>query len=341
LPAVGALSVFGAPASNAAVLAVRTVDRWPLPQFDVEADVASFVDGPRAARVTVVGAIEPAEAQALELQPGVPATVRWQLQRTAAGGELELAVLVVGDALPTDDRWRATLPPLPAPRIAVLADAEAGPYASVAADALAKEVSGTVVLAGPGIEVGLLLVDGGVAAVEPGRMRALCFGARLPGSPDPTPWLRPTVADWDRSSPLTAGLDLSELRIDCAFRETLPDGVPFLWAASAAGNREPLAVVCGDDQTASVHFAFRLQDSNLPLLPAFPQLLRRAFVRSHGAAASLGAVTPAPPTGEQDLQHRAAAPDRPLPPFGTPDRSLAPWCLLVGMCALLLRTLVR
>ena len=341
LPAAGALSVFGAPAANAAVLAVRTVDHWPLPQFEVEADVVLFADGPRPGTVSLAGAVAQAPEQAIELQPGVPATVRWPLQRTAAGGPLELRIAVAGDALPDDDSWRAVLPPLPAPRIAWLADADAGLFAEVAAKTLADEVSGSVVTAAPGVEVGLLLVDGGTVAVEPGRMRALCFGARPAGAPEPAPWLRPQVADWDRSSPLTAGLDLSELRIECAFRETLPPGVPFLWAATAAGAREPLAVVCGDEKLASVHFAFRLRDSNLPLLPACPQLLRRAFVRTYGAAATLGEVTPAPAPGEQDLQTRATGPDRALGPFGSPARSLAPWCLLLGLLALAVRTLVR
>jgi hypothetical protein len=41
---------------------------------------------------------------------------------------------------------------------------------------------------------------------------------------------------------------------------------------------EPLAVVRRHEGGASVHFAFALGESNLGLLPAFPSLLRRAFL---------------------------------------------------------------
>jgi hypothetical protein len=277
----------------------------------------------------------------VELQPRAVHTVSLELERLAKGGLLELRLVVAGDVLPDDDVWQVELPPLPAPRIAVLADAEAGPFAALAAKTLAQEVGGQVVPAGPGAEVGLLLVDGGNVAIAPGHVRSLCFGSQFDAQRVPVPWLEPQFADWDRGSPLTAGLDLSELRVHCAFRETLPAGKAFLWADQTLEGRVPLAVVAGDDNLASVHFAFRLQDSNLPLLSAFPQLLRRAFVRCYGAAAKLKVRSPATAPGEQDLERRAAGADRPLPPFGTPDRELAAWSLLLGLCALALRAFVR
>lgn len=341
LPTVGALSVFDARGPNAALLSVRTVDRWPLPQLSLEVTAQWFADAPREAELRVAGAVAAVSPQRATLTPGAPATFAFELERTAAGGALDLVLAMPGDVLSADDTWRASLPPLPAPRIAVLTDAEAGPYAAVAAQALAEEVAGTVVAPTAGTEVGMLLVDGGVLPIEPGRVRALCFGSRLDAAAEVQPWLQPRLADWDRSSPLCAGLDLSELRLDAAFRGTLPPGDPFLWALDGNGARVPLAVVADGGDTASVHFAFRLQDGNLPLLPAFPQLLRRAFVRCHGRAAQLQVGSPEPAVGEQDLRQAATAADRALPPFPAPDRDLAAACLLVGLLALALRAFVR
>ncbi|MBL8754808.1 MAG: hypothetical protein JNK15_16000, partial [Planctomycetes bacterium] len=114
----------------------------------------------------------------------------------------------------------------------------------------------------------------------------------------------------------------------------------FLWGDAAAG-REPLAVLCLGPECASVHFAFRLQDSNLPLLPAFPQLLRRAFVRAHGAKAAAVVRTVPAPAQEADLESAATGVDRPLPPFATESRDLGAWFLLGGLVCLCLRLWFR
>ena len=340
LPASGALSVLGSPVRNAAVLEVRLVDHWPLPELELEADFIACGDGALEATVGVAGAIDAVADSPLALQYGEVQTVRWSLRRVAAGGRLSVTVALAGDALAEDDRWTVQLPPLPAPRIAVLADEEAGPFAVVAAAALAAEVGGEVVPAAAGAEVGLLLVDGGEVALAPGRARALCFGSRYPGGGAAEPWLRPGALDWARDHPLTAGLDLSELQVEAASAETLPAGEPFLFG-ERAGERRPLAVVSGGDDLASVHFAFRLQDGNLPLLAAFPQLLRRSFVRCYGSAAAVVPLSAPPAAGEQDLWQRAAGRDRPLPALGTPDLDLGPWLILAGLLLLAVRAWLR
>lgn len=343
LPEVGARTWLPASGPNAAVLAVRLDDQWPLPVLALEIDVVAFAPAPARVGVVVRGAAHGAPLPPSSLPPGEVRTLRWNGERLAAGGELVVAVELAGDVLPADDAAVLRLPPLPAPRIAVLADAEAGPFAEAAATALAGEVGGEVVAAAAGRDVGLLLVDGGRVDLEPGRVRALTFGSELGAagaSGAPTPWPTPQVVDWDRSARLGAGLDLSELRVQRAWRGLLPSGEPFLWADDG-GERVPLAVVAGDAQRASVHFAFRLQDANLPLLAAFPQLLRRAFVRCYGAGAAAAAVTAPPATGEQDLRAPARGPDRPLPPFGGADHDLLPWCLLAGLAALAVRAFVR
>ena len=189
-----------------------------------------------------------------------------------------------------------TLPPLPAPRIAALAESDESNFATVAAATLAEEVGGEVVANTSDASVGMLLVDGGLVPLlsDDGRVakrRALTFGTRLADSVDAEVWRSPTPLDWSRSSPLTVGLDLSELRIDRAWRGILPRGEPFLWQQDG-DQRVPLGVLVDGGTTASMHLAFRLQDSNLPLLAAFPQLLRRAFVRSYGKPRP-GIVSPA------------------------------------------------
>lgn len=341
LPSVGALATFPNAGDNGALREVAVVDHWPLPQLSVRAAAIAFTAGARRGELRVRGAVVAPAAATLELVPGVPASATFDVARTAAGGELVVELHLADDVLPADGVFRATLPPLPAPRIAVLEGAEAGPFAAAAARALAEEVGGSVVAAAPGTEVGLLLVDGGIAQVAPGRVRALCFGSRSDTDVEVVPWLAPRDLEWDRAGALTAGLDLSELRVDRAFRGLLPAGEAFLWAGDGAGGRVPLAVVCAGADVASIHFAFRLQDSNLPLLAAFPQLLRRAFVRCHGRSAAIAVTTPPPAPTEQDLRTAATGPDRPLPPFRERDRDLAGACLFGALVLLALRTLVR
>jgi hypothetical protein len=341
LPTAGARTVLRAAGSNAAVLAVRLVDRWPLPALDLEVDVAAFVDAPAIAALRVSGAIAAPSERTVELAPSTVRTEAFALERLAAGGELAVRIELPGDVLAGDDVWRVELPPLPAPRIAVLADAEAGPFAAVAAEALAAEVGGSVVAAAGDQPVGVVLVEGGAIDLAPGAARAVTFGARMRGAAEATAWPTPVVADWDRHGALTRGLDLSELRLQRAWRGVLPAGEPFLWADDA-GVRTPLAVVvAGTGGMASVHFAFRLQDGNLPLLTAFPQLLRRAFVRSYGEGAAPRVRSEQPSAGERDLRVAAVGDDVALPPFATPERDLAPWCVLLALAAVALRAFVR
>ncbi|MFK7740181.1 MAG: hypothetical protein AB8H80_07645 [Planctomycetota bacterium] len=417
--------------ANAALVDVAIEDRWPLASLHLTVRLVAF-GADQAAQEPAEprdGAERDEQEVELELRVAgsgllgdevrrrvrvlagaVATTAGLDIERTAAGGALVVQLRMPGDRLPTDDVRRFELPPLPAPRIAVFAEGDAGPFAAVAAEALADEVAGEVIApeVAAGQAVGLLLVDGGAIPMVPGSVRALTFGSRLmavpaaagdsgagrravgnPGegdpatrnpatrnpatgnpatgnpaseNPAPEPWPAPQPIEWSRTSPLTRGLDLSELRLERAWLGLLPPagpGVePFLWADVGAGASLPLAcLVRGPRGVASVHFAFRLQDGNLPLLAAFPQLLRRAFVASYGEA---GAVLPAvrsgsvanavPPRGERDLRARsrpAAAgatsvlEPPPLGPFAQPPRPLARWFVLAGLIALGLRAWFR
>jgi hypothetical protein len=342
VPKTGALDVFDARGPNAAIVAVRVQDAWPLPSLQVAVDLVVHADEGVEVGLFARGAIDGGEERrVVDWRDSIATTVRLDLRRDAAGGELELRVALAGDVLSQDDARVVRLPPLPAPRIAVLADAEAGPFAAVAAKALADEVGGRVVPPTAGGEVGLLLVDGGAAEVEAGQVRAMTFGTRLADGPaEPEVWSAPAAIDWAREHALTRGLDLSELRVERAWRGLLPDGEPLLWSDEGA-QRTPLAVLVQGEGVASIHFAFRLQDGNLPLLAAFPQLLRRGFVRSYGDAATLVVEGDEPPAGELELRYAQPPQSRPLPRFGTAERSLARWCIVAGLLALGLRAFVR
>ena len=345
LPSVGALTYLDTRGNNAAIVAVRATDAWPLPALRLEVDVVAYVAQPASAELHAHGEITAPQQRSLQLAAGVVQTVTLDVQRTSKGGELVLELLLPLDRLPSDNRQVWTLPPLPVPRIAVLYEPDAATFAVAAADALAEEVGGSVVAVEAGVAAGLMLVDGGLlplldldGAVLP--RRAVTFGTRLAAEVSPAPWLLPAAIDWSRGSPLTLGLDLSELRIERAWRGILPAGEAFLWSQEGE-QREPLAVLVDQGSTASVHFACRLQDSNLPLLPAFPQLLRRAFVASYGMAATSLRSTPLPPASECDLLTAATGVDRDLGPFAEPPRDLARWFVLLGLLALGLRAFVR
>jgi len=342
-PPAGMVSTFGAPAADAAIVAVRLHDQWPLAQLQLEVDVVRTAPdgGATTGELTVEGAVAAVPPVPVNLPSGVLQTLPLVLTRAAAGGELRLRLSSSDDALPADDTFGCRLPPLPAPRIAVLAEAESGPAIHAAAAALAEELAGTVVEARAGEAAGLLLVEGGVAAVAPGKARALYFGTRDQNSAPPLAAANVAVIDWDRTDPLLAGLDLSELSVRTALRDALPPGKVLLWGQLPGGARQPLLVTVTGEQATSLHFAFRLQDSNLWLLPALPQLLHRALLAAHGQAP----IRPDPgnllDAGESDLRACATTEQGALPPFAAAGSSLAPWFLLAAMVALVLRGYVR
>ena len=175
--------------------------------------------------------------------------------------------------------------------------------------------------------------------MEPGRRRALYFGTR----PDSTAlqpqdlWRQPVVVDWDRSDPLTAGMDLSDLRIDDALSGILPEGKTLI-----QGERGALMVLVEGEERATIHTAFRMSDSNIGLLPAFPQLLRRSLSRAYGQPALPRPVLPRLLSLlESDLRGGEVRPgDRPLRAFGRPGRSLAVPLLILALLCLAVRVYV-
>jgi hypothetical protein len=342
LPGKGALTVLGTRRDNRAIVGVQVTDRWPLPELWLDVTVQDWSEQRSDSVFAVAGAVEAPGERPVTLAPGGREHVKLECKRTAAGGRLELQLRTPGDALPADDVWACELPPLPAPRIAVLCDAEAGPAVHAAAKTLAEEVAGSVVEASAG-EAAFLLAEGGRADLQPGAVRALSFGTQLRKEDRPAVWPEPTVVDWDRSDPLTAGLDLSELRIAQAWHGILPRGKVLITGQVSGGPTEPLLVLVEGSGIASLHAAFRLQDSNLPSLAALPQLLRRSLLRAYGQGAL---IKPDPHNldaagNESDLRQRGGGRDRPLPAFAMPGSNLTALCLVLALCLLALRSWLR
>jgi hypothetical protein len=207
-------------------------------------------------------------------------------------------------------------------------------WIEAAAQALAEDSGGRV--SRDAERAGFLLVEGGVFAQPGGSMRFVTFGTRPQASPlaREDVVMHPLLVDWDRNDSITAGLDLSELRVEtCLRRDFGGAGPPLLWAEHG-----PLAVVVDGPEHSSVHLSFRLADSNFAMLAAFPQFLRRCFARAYRSAPAAAAPGALLDAAESDLRERAAdAADRPLPAFGEEGRSLAAWLLVAALLLLAAR----
>jgi hypothetical protein len=339
VPRDGALRVFGAAAPNLAITACRIDDAWPLPEIVVRVTVQNF--GPaRAAAVQVVGAVEPLSARGLSLQADAVQEVEFTARR-ADGGTLSVQLRGAEggpwrDALGLDDAVDIAVPPPPRPQIALRSEGPVHPALDAAARTLAAECGGRVVSGDEVEQAGFLLLDGGRLAGVPQGVRMLSFGTALGG--DPTPTTGPSVVDWNRTDPVTAGLDLSELRVDAALRFGDELGVALI-----QGSEGPLGVAIPSRAGAcTVHLGFRLGESNLFKLAAFPQLVRRALARAYGPAGApvigAGAMLDAV---ESDLRGSPGpAVDRPLPEFDVPPQRLAVPLLVFALLLLAIRAYV-
>lgn len=339
VPAAQRVTVLGRAADNWAITAVDCDDHWPQPALQLAVTVRSFAAVPAHGHLQVSGPVQPFGGVDLDLLAGASHTFALQLQRDGTAGTLQVQLQMPGDALAADDVFTVALPPLPQPDIAVLADADADavPAVHVAASALAAELGGKVIEAKAGATASFQLIEGGVVTL-PQPFRGITFGTRAPSAPTSL-WPAPLVTDWDRQQPLLRGLDFSELAVQAAWHGILPEGRPLLYGVGPDGATEPLLVQSPDARGGALHFAFRLQDSNLALLPAFPQLLRRALLPAYGKVA----LQPAPlvPVGESDLRALPPPQDGALPAFAADGNSLAPWCLLLGLACLALRAWLR
>jgi hypothetical protein len=83
----------------------------------------------------------------------------------------------------------------------------------------------------------------------------------------------PKILDWDRSSPLMAGLDLSSLRIDRAMRVETDDRLQTLLESPDSG----LMYAFEQDGVRAIFMGFDLSRSDLPLRVAFPVMMSNIF----------------------------------------------------------------
>lgn len=360
-----ALAVVGVDRENAALIDVSVEDAWPLEAITVEGAVRGF--GAVADTRVVLRRRSPAPPDAApsawsqiaetQVRPTAAGTAfAFTFERGPRGGRIELRLEPASeagapDALELDDVVTFDLPDPPAPDVAVLADAESGPWVDQVADALVALGGGQRVDAGAGERAGFVVVDGGRIAALP--RRGLVFGTAVgeatgatgPGAGRDS-LTAPVLGQWDRGDPLLAGVDLSELRIDRA-RSDLPPGQPLLLSTAGV----PLAVAVerprpGTGPAPNIErtlvFGFRLADSNLPLLPALPQILLRAYRAAWGEAAEPRQVGPGlPDPAESDLRAASGgrAGDVALGPFGAPGTSLVVPLLLLALLALAARLL--
>ncbi len=337
LPTTGALSLFGEGGPNLAITACTIDDRWPLPDITLRVELRRFGPGTASIAIQIKGAVAEIDPVAVTLKDAGDGSAFGQAEislRRSTGGWLELWIADAAGVLAGDDRVRVWLPEAPAPDIAVLAGPESGPAIHSAAMALARESGGRVVE--PGAErAGFLLVDGGHLKEIP--KRAISFGTSFGSRPASSADFAEDspLVDWDREDQLTRGLDLSELEVQRALRASaLPPGKELLHSDTG-----PLLVVVEQGDTATVHLACQLGDSNLPLLPVFPQLVRRAYARSYGEAAKLRfAPENLLSASESDLRPRARdASERALPVFGRDGNSLVVPLLILALFALVAR----
>lgn len=337
-PTAGLWIPVGRVGANAALVAVEFEDSWPLSRCKIRGRVVSHANVAMKGAVRVEGAVVASVDRQIELAPRAEVPIEIEADRIASGGRLRLTLACDGDALPADDVCEFDVPPLPQTRIAVLAEEEGLGFGAAAGKALAAAVGGSVVEAVPGNPVGFLIVEGGLGSmpVDPGPMVA--FGQKRDGA---EAWPSPLVVDWDRADPVWNGLDLSELEIAHALRNALPPGRTLLQGQLPDGSLAPLAVVEEGTRGKAYHFAFRLQDSNLGLLAAFPQMLLRCYEQSQPGQERVVMRTRELAASESDLSRIEPTSERSGARWAAQPADLSAWCAAIALALLALRSGVR
>lgn len=328
----------GRPLPNAALDVVEFDDAWPLSPIGFRVRIVSYANAELRGVMRIEGAVVAPAERAFELAARGTVSLDLRAERAPSGGIVRVFAVTPGDALQLDDVVEFEVPPLPRTAIAVQAEEEGIGFAAAAGRSLASAVGGSVVEAAPGQPVGFLIAEGGEGAfpVDPGPL--LAFGRKRDAA---QPWPSPLVVDWDRADPVLAGLDLSELEIAHALRGTLPPGRALLNGQLPDGSNAPLAVVEEGARGNAYHFAFRLQDSNLGLLAAFPQMLLRCYEQSQPGPRAVSRRKPGIPASESDLSEIAPSTSRTGVRWAAQSADLSAWCAALALTLLALRSGVR
>jgi hypothetical protein len=339
LPARGALRVLGSPRPNRGIASATLTDSWPSATMSLAVTLWAPTDASLPDLIVAGGVQFEEGAAAAARQSARFADGRWHATyrlRRGVGGAFSVTLpRAEDDALTFDDHVQFVVPAPSLGRIGLLHTADSPPDRDVALAAtwLADQVGGEVVDSSrdPGRAVDAVLIDGGrLLAIPP---RAITFGATLPNDPpaDPAPC---RVIGWDRNHPLTRGLDLADLVLDAATPlRSLPVGATVL----IEGERGPLLVAVESPARRAVLFAFRPGASNLPLLPAFPQILLRSVTFLAGPGTAPAARTTGIGSEESDLRREVPTADRELPPLARDGESLAAIALAGAAFLLALR----
>ncbi len=269
----------GGAAQNAAIVAAEIDRSWGDVSAELQLEFRAGADAPlRRDWVVALQGKEIARG-AVEIPPGSPVTVSCAVP-TYQSGLLE-ARLEPADDFALDDRAHLALAPLAKPWVWIVTDAEDSflvPVLAALADHVDGKASGRA-RAGdfrPGMlpsgGVGIVAFDGAdpPADLPPGNY--LFFGsggAHLPVRIGPVTE-SPSVARWASDHPLLRRAPLELLQVQrsrvvfpARGDQALVEGAGAILAAAGAGNGRAWA-----------YFGFRLSDSNLPVLVAYPLLVK-------------------------------------------------------------------
>jgi hypothetical protein len=240
------------------------------------------------ARVANRGALPAAPAVALEAQGGAPVRARRDQALAARtsealgfdvdsseGGEFRVAASTAPpDALAADDIAYLVVPPRTFPRVLVGATRDS-PFLRSALAALGTDIDATSGLTDPrsaASDDADVRVFDRCAPEGPWRGPSIHVAPPGPGSPvlPGAEAAAPAITGWAADHPLLAGLDLSRLRVSRARPfASVPGQTPLVDSAEG-----PLAVAGESGGGRFVALAFALEDSNFPLLAAFPIFVR-------------------------------------------------------------------
>ncbi|HET6201850.1 MAG TPA: hypothetical protein VFI25_03485 [Planctomycetota bacterium] len=281
------------PCSNAGFVGFEIEDDglrpWVLARFAVR----NF--GGRPPPLRIEARLGEDRVASIDLAVGPGAEGEGELRVPRRGGGLLRLRLEPGDGFSPDDEVGAFVGKGPGGPVALSRGASGDPVLSAIGGLLAEEAGvALVALEGAARASGSpsLAIAGDEAIDVPLAAGAwLLFGTRLPGVARGETVDRRSLDRVDPSSPLLAGLPLDSLAV--AREGAAPPGARSL--AGAGGVALLYEATLGSARV--IGSTFPLEDSNLPLLPAFPVFARRAFASLAASPRRPLRRTGAPPPG--------------------------------------------
>lgn len=284
----------GAAAANAGIVGCALERSWGDPEAELDLRVRN--GGPDAVERTWTVLLNGKELrQGKVTLPAAPGEARVSVSvPTYTSGMVEIR-LDAGDALPLDDAAFLALAPLARPWVCVVHGADEAGFLTPVLAAVQEhlDLSHSVRVSAqdfrperlPTDGIGVVIFDGCAPAVPlpPGNYLFLgSHGEHVPvasGAPTATP----AIGRWAQDHPLLKHAALDHLQIALARRTQPERGLDSLIDSTAGA----LAVAGTVDGRNLVWLGFRVQDSNLPVLVAFPLLIKNTLGWFAGAGAAL------------------------------------------------------